>query len=131
MMREIEPNLTFLLVEVERQIREAQAVLEVHDEKTIAKIESRDDYIDNLKSVIENACFTALHDAAKPTVQEVARIRALHIIGNNLERIGDHEGPGRLLRARRPVGGDPDRTGGLPAPARGSAGARNHGRRGF
>jgi len=90
MMREIEPNLTFLLVEVERQIREAQAVLEVHDEKTIAKIESRDDYIDNLKSVIENACFTALHDAAKPTVQEVARIRALHIIGNNLERIGDH-----------------------------------------
>lgn len=89
-MHEIASNLTFLLVEVERQIREAQAVLEVHDEKAIVKIEARDDYIDNLKSVIENACFTALHDASRPGTQEVAHIRALHIIGNNLERIGDH-----------------------------------------
>jgi len=89
-MRDIEPNLTFLLVEVERQIREAQAVLEVHDEEAIDKIEARDDYIDNLKSVIENACFSALHETAKPDAQEVASIRALHIIGNNLERIGDH-----------------------------------------
>lgn len=89
-MRDIEPNLTFLLVEVERQIREAQTVLEVHDEEAIDKIEARDDYIDNLKSVIENACFSALHEMAKPDAQEVASIRALHIIGNNLERIGDH-----------------------------------------
>lgn len=90
MMRDIEPNLTFLLVEVERQIREARSVLENHDEKAIQKIESRDDYIDNLKSVIENACFSALHDTAKPSAQEMAHIRAMHIIGNNLERVGDH-----------------------------------------
>jgi len=49
-MHDIESNFTFLLVEVERQIREAQAVIEVHDEKAIAKVEARDDYIDNLKA---------------------------------------------------------------------------------
>lgn len=89
-MHDIESNLTFLLVEVERQIREAQSVLEAHNEKTIAKVEARDDYIDNLKSVIENACFAALYRNKRPSAPEMAHIRALHIMGNNLERVGDH-----------------------------------------
>ncbi len=89
-MHDIESNFTFLLVEVERQIREAQAVIEVHDEKAIAKVEARDDYIDNLKSVIENACFAALYQDKRPGTPEMAHIRALHIMGNNLERVGDH-----------------------------------------
>lgn len=105
-MRDIEPNLTFLLVEVERQIREARDVLENHDEKAIDKIEARDDYIDNLKSVIENACFGALHETVKPDAQQVAYIRALHIIANNLERIGDHAV--NVVRQTRHYG-DPER----------------------
>jgi len=89
-MHEIERNFKFLLVEVERQIEGAIAVLEHRDEKAIAKIEARDDYIDNLKSVIENACFATLHGETRPNAPEVARIRAFHIIGSNLERVGDH-----------------------------------------
>ncbi|EKO40183.1 MAG: phosphate uptake regulator [Solidesulfovibrio magneticus str. Maddingley MBC34] len=89
-MLEIERNFKFLLVEIERQIAGTIAVLEHRDEKAIAKIEARDDYIDNLKSVIENACFATLHGETRPTAPEVARIRAFHIIGSNLERVGDH-----------------------------------------
>uniref|UniRef100_I2PZU3 Phosphate uptake regulator n=1 Tax=Desulfovibrio sp. U5L TaxID=596152 RepID=I2PZU3_9BACT len=89
-MHEIETNFQFLLVEVERQMDGTLAVIEEHDEKAIAKIEARDDYIDNLKSVIENACFATLHGEDRPNPQDVARIRAMNIIGNNLERVGDH-----------------------------------------
>lgn len=89
-MHEIETNFQFLLVEVERQLEATLAVVEKHDEKAIVRIEARDDYIDNLKSVIENACFANLHGNDRPSPQEVARIRAMHIIGNNLERVGDH-----------------------------------------
>jgi len=89
-MHEIEKNFQFLLVEVERQIEGTLAVIERHDEKGIAKVEARDDYIDNLKSVIENACFATLHRETRPTAAEVAQIRAFHIIGSNLERVGDH-----------------------------------------
>lgn len=89
-MHEIERNFKFLLVEVERQIEGALAVLEHRDEKTIARLEARDDYIDNLKSVIENSCFATLHGETRPNAPEVARIRAFHIIGSNLERVGDH-----------------------------------------
>jgi len=89
-MLEIERNFKFLLVEIERQIAGTINVLEHRDEKAIAKIEARDDYIDNLKSVIENACFATLHGETRPTAPEVAPIRAFHIIGSNLERVGDH-----------------------------------------
>jgi phosphate uptake regulator len=89
-MLEIERNFKFLLVEIERQIAGTIEVLKHRDEKAIAKIEARDDYIDNLKSVIENACFATLHGETRPTAPEVARIRAFHIIGSNLERVGDH-----------------------------------------
>lgn len=89
-MHEIEKNFQFLLVEVERQMEGTLAVIEKHDEKAIIKIEARDDYVDNLKSVIENACFATLHGEDRPSAQEMARIRALNIIGNNLERVGDH-----------------------------------------
>ena len=89
-MLEIERNFKFLLVEIERQIAGTIEVLKHRDEKAIAKIEARDDYIDNLKSVIENACFATLHGESRPTAPEVARIRAFHIIGSNLERVGDH-----------------------------------------
>lgn len=108
-MHEIESNFTFLLVEVERQVREALAVLEDHDETAIVKIEARDDYIDNLKSVIENACFGALYEEPRPVPVEVAHIRALRIMSSNLERVGDHavnvvrqtrhyDDPGTILR---------------------------------
>lgn len=89
-MHEIETNFKFLLVEVERQMEATLAVVEKHDERTIAKIEARDDYIDNLKSVIENACFATMHGDSHPGAAEMAHIRSFNIIGNNLERVGDH-----------------------------------------
>ncbi len=90
MMHEIEQNFQFLLVEVERQVEATLAVIEAYDETAIAKVEARDDYVDNLKSVIENACFATLHGQEHPSAPEIAHIRALNIIASNLERVGDH-----------------------------------------
>ncbi|MHC1743928.1 MAG: PhoU domain-containing protein [Syntrophobacteraceae bacterium] len=89
-MKEIENNIGFLLHEVTKQLQGSLEVLKAPGERAIGKIEHRDDYIDNLKSVIENACFSMINqrDARGPV--SIHRLRAINIIASNLERIGDH-----------------------------------------
>ncbi|MBC8285192.1 MAG: phosphotransferase, partial [Nitrospinae bacterium] len=56
--------------------------------ETIEKILSRDDYIDNLKSIIEQESFyTSVKK--KLSKREADKMRSLYIIANNLERIAD------------------------------------------
>jgi hypothetical protein len=86
----IEENLRFMVLEVTRQVESTLACLENPDPSLIAKIESRDDYIDNLKSVIENVCYSKIHGpngAYKPAVDMA---RAVNIVSSNLERVADH-----------------------------------------
>jgi phosphate uptake regulator len=86
----IEENLRFRVLEVTRQVESTLACLENPDPSLIAKIESRDDYIDNLKSVIENVCYSKIHGpngAYKPAVDMA---RAVNIVSSNLERVADH-----------------------------------------
>ncbi len=86
----IEENLRFMVLEVTRQVENTLACLENPDPALIAKIESRDDYIDNLKSVIENVCYSKIHGpngAYKPAVDMA---RAVNIVSSNLERVADH-----------------------------------------
>jgi len=89
-MENIIENFRFLAMEAEDQIR---LTLELFTEFTVAQIEkitAKDDYIDNLKTTIENQCFTAIHakgDSLGP--RQVDRIRAIHIMCVNLERIAD------------------------------------------
>jgi len=86
----IDKNFKFMILEVTKQLDDTQKVFEKRNPQLIAKIDARDDYIDNLKSVIENKCYYSHlnnHDLNKRALD---LIRAVNIIGINLERIGDH-----------------------------------------
>jgi len=54
------------------------------------KVVSRDDYIDNLKNIVEDACYSRIHSARGLSKRDIDRIRGLQIISANLERIADY-----------------------------------------
>jgi phosphate uptake regulator len=89
-VREIKENFRFLLLEVSKQLKNALNVLEQPDDHAIRGIEDRDDYIDNLKSVIENASYSRAQKEEPGAKHLGDQLRALNIISSNLERIGDH-----------------------------------------
>jgi len=89
-MQDLEQNIRFMLLEVTKQLEGTLNILEKPSDAAIEKIENRDNYIDNMKSVIENICFSRLHGGETLTKRGVDRLRATHIIANNLERLADH-----------------------------------------
>jgi phosphate uptake regulator/Ser/Thr protein kinase RdoA (MazF antagonist) len=83
-------NFHFLVVEVDNQIRSTRRLIAEFDFELIDKLEARDDYIDNLKTVVENKCFSRIHTADEAADEkEVNAIRAAHVMGVNLEKIAD------------------------------------------
>ncbi len=86
----IEENFRFMVLEVTKQIEATQQVLDKPDPDKILKIENRDDYIDNLKSVIENKCFSRIHTGFGNDKRSIDFVRAVNIITSNLERLADH-----------------------------------------
>ncbi|GAB6058936.1 phosphate signaling complex PhoU family protein [Desulfonatronum parangueonense] len=85
----LEQKIQFMVLEVSKQVDDTLKVLIKPDKAVIEKIASRDDYIDNFKSVIENTCFSRLHSQAHLDKTGIDFIRAVNIISNNLERISD------------------------------------------
>lgn len=76
-------------LEVIKQVERTGRLVSTGDAHLIRKIDKRDDYVDHLKSVIDNGCFDFLRRSKVP--KAVAdRLRALSVITANLERIGDH-----------------------------------------
>lgn len=86
----IEENFRFMVLEVTKQVENTLKVLEKPDPGLVVKIESRDDYIDNLKSVIENKCFSRIHTGFGGDKRAIDMARAVNIITSNLERLADH-----------------------------------------
>ncbi len=86
----IEENFRFMVLEVSKQVSSALLVVERPDPERIKRIESRDDYIDNLKSVIENACWGRIHGSRDGNKRTLDLVRAANIININLERIADY-----------------------------------------
>ncbi len=80
-------NFRFQVIEVEGQVKLASNLLRSGDTRLLEKINSKDDYIDNLKTSIENLCFTYINRLDDETA--IDRARAVHVICVNLERIGD------------------------------------------
>jgi phosphate uptake regulator/aminoglycoside phosphotransferase len=74
---------------VQNQIKATFEFLLAPTPATYDKIFSKDDYIDNLKNVIENKCFTTLNQT-KLAPEQMKHLRAVHVITINLERIGDY-----------------------------------------
>lgn len=85
----IADNLRFMVLEVIKQVEYAQRVLNNPDQKLIESIGSRDDYIDNLKSVIENKCYSLIHRQGVHSKRRVDLLRATNTVSSNLERIAD------------------------------------------
>lgn len=86
----VEENFRFMVLEVTKQVENTLKVIENPDPALVAKIESRDDYIDNLKSVIENKCFSRIHTGFGGDKRAIDLARAVNIITSNLERLADH-----------------------------------------
>ena len=86
----VEENFRFMVLEVTKQVENTLRVLEKPDPALVVKIESRDDYIDNLKSVIENKCFSRIHTGFGGDKRAIDMARAVNIVTSNLERLADH-----------------------------------------
>jgi len=85
----IADNLRFMALEVAKQVENAQKVLLEQNDALVEAVEGRDDYIDNLKSVIENKCFSAIHSRGRLEKRTVDLLRAVNTVATNLERIAD------------------------------------------
>jgi phosphate uptake regulator len=81
--------LETLWVEISGQIYATAALLDHPSSSIFNKINSRDDYIDNLKTTIENECFSRIHGDEPLSKEEINKIRTIQIICVNLERIAD------------------------------------------
>lgn len=88
----LEENFTFMVAEVERQVRATLAFLDAPSHSLYDHIVGRDDYIDNLKTVIENKCYGRFHDdvtGRAPDKARANRVRAIQVMCVNLERVAD------------------------------------------
>jgi phosphate uptake regulator len=90
-MQNIIENFRFLVIEAETQVKLTYGLLMDFNLDLLEKISSKDDYIDNLKTTVENDCFSTIH-AIPGYINQKKRqdIRAIHIICVNLERIADY-----------------------------------------
>lgn len=85
----LKENFKFLVIETINQAGATQAFMQNPSKEKFEKIVSRDDYIDNLKNIIENKCFSKIHRDGGLSKKEVDSIRAMQICCVNLERIAD------------------------------------------
>jgi phosphate uptake regulator len=85
----IDENLKFLVLEVENIVRLTFRLLNDADIALLEKITAREDYVDNLKNIIENDCFSRIHGSPALEEGQINYIRSAHVICVNLERIAD------------------------------------------
>ncbi|EGB16131.1 phosphate uptake regulator, PhoU [Pseudodesulfovibrio mercurii] len=86
----LDENFKFIVYEVENQARSTQRFMDAPSRKRYAKITSRDDYIDNLKTIIENKCYSRIHADRSLDKRALNKIRAIQVICVNLEKIADY-----------------------------------------
>ncbi|MBU2512774.1 phosphotransferase [bacterium] len=87
--KEIDQNYQFLVSEIIKQVETIGKQLEKQSDKRLKDVEAREDYIDVLKNIIENKCFSQQYPLKKKDKNPVNITRAVHTISVNLERIGD------------------------------------------
>jgi phosphate uptake regulator len=87
---EIEEHFRFVVLEVIRQVEDVKAAVADPSGAIIGRVRDRDDYIDNLKSVIENRGFSRVFGDKTSDRRKVDLFRAALTITGNLEKIGDY-----------------------------------------
>jgi len=83
-------NFRFLVLEVIKQVDGAQQALSGGSDVSTSRLASRDDYIDHLRTLVENKCFALLRRGEAIDKSAVDFLRSTTTITTNLERIGDH-----------------------------------------
>jgi phosphate uptake regulator/aminoglycoside phosphotransferase (APT) family kinase protein len=83
-------NFRFLVLEVIKQVSSAARALEGDDAVEASRLASRDDYIDHLRTLVENKCFAVLRREGDIDKKTVDLLRSTTTITTNLERIADH-----------------------------------------
>ncbi len=86
----LDENFKFIVLEVENQARSTHKFLKSPSRKRYSKIISRDDYIDNLKTIIENKCYSRIHSDKSLDRNQINKIRAIQVMCVNLEKIADY-----------------------------------------
>jgi phosphate uptake regulator len=84
----VRENFKFLALEVTKLLEDTKRLLAEPRDEFSSKIAARDDYVDNLKAMIENKCFRLLTNEALDE-GTINLIRAINTATNNLERIAD------------------------------------------
>jgi phosphate uptake regulator len=84
----IEENLRFLIIEVEKQLQRTGEYLSKPNKVALSKIIDGDDYIDNLKAIIQSKSFGAAAEGVHGP-EALALLRTYEIIASNLERVAD------------------------------------------
>lgn len=88
-IEQIENHFKFLIIEVQKQLEDAQESLKKTDVSLIDRVRLRDDHIDNLKGMIEKKIYLAIFHTESNNKTIMDLTRSLNIITSNLERIGD------------------------------------------
>ena len=86
----LDENFKFIVLEVENQAKATKRFMDEPSRKRHAKIINRDDYIDNLKTIIENKCYSRIHLDKSLDKNQINRIRAIQVMCVNLEKIADY-----------------------------------------
>ncbi len=89
-LEEMDENFKFIVLEVTKQMEDTFQALNQPSDGIIDRIYARDDYIDNLKSIIEEKCFLRILKSDKANKQVVSLIRSVNIISSNLEKMADY-----------------------------------------
>ncbi|MFH1061221.1 MAG: PhoU domain-containing protein [Pseudomonadota bacterium] len=84
----LEENLRFLILEVHKQIEETLNFIASPSQRLLEHINGRDDYIDNMKSLIEERSFAFLTGTISDR-RTSNLLRSINTIASNLERIAD------------------------------------------
>ncbi|MGE4504928.1 MAG: PhoU domain-containing protein [Desulfovibrionaceae bacterium] len=86
----LDENFKFIVIEVVNQIRTTREFMNNPTRELHGKITSRDDYIDNLKTIIENKCYACINADKNLGPRRLNRIRAMQVMSVNLEKIADY-----------------------------------------
>ncbi len=85
----IHENLRFLIIEIEKQLERTARYLRNPNKALARKVVAADDYIDNLKTIIQRKSFSAAAEALGERDQSVDYMRTFEALAANLERIAD------------------------------------------
>lgn len=86
----LDENFKFIVLEVINQARATSRFVQEPSRDLFTKIISRDDYIDNLKTIIENKCYSRINADTPLDQKSLNKIRAIQVMCVNLEKIADY-----------------------------------------